>query len=138
MKMKVKLLEHGIMPKRGKKDDAGFDIFLPSDITLWPHDTVVIDTGVCVEIPDGYAGMFVVRSSVSKTGIIIQPPLIDKGYTGELHIIAVNTSAKKYQYSKGERLCSLLVFPIFTGDLEQVDELAESERGTAWSGSSGR
>lgn len=136
--MKVKLLEYGIMPKKGRADDAAFDIFLPQDIFIWPNETVVINTGVCVEIPDGYAGMLVIRSSISKAGLIIQPPLIDKGYTGELHIIAVNTSNNKLQYNKGNRICSLLIFPIFSGELELVSELSKTDRNDSWSGSSGK
>ena len=136
--MKVKLLEHGIMPKKGHADDAGYDIYVPVKTVINPGETVVIDTGVCVEIRKGYAGMFVVRSSVSKKGIIIQPPMIDYGYTGELHIMAANIGTKKFSVDAGDRLCSLVVFPIYTGKLELVDELADTERGTAWSGSTGK
>lgn len=136
--MKIKLLSHGKMPTRAHATDAGYDIYLPEDVTFWPGSTEVINTGVCVQIPHGCAGMFVVRSSVSKTGLIIQPPLIDEGYTGELHIIAVNPLGQKLQYKAGDRICSLVVFPVVTEDLEQVEELDASERGTNWSGSSGK
>jgi len=136
--MKVKLINGGIMPKRGKERDAGFDIFLPQNVILRAHTTETISTGVCIELPEGYAAQFVVRSSMSRKGLIIQPPLIDELYRGELHIMAANFTDADMIFRAGERICSLLVFPIFTGELELADELSDTIRGADWSGSTGK
>lgn len=136
--MKIKLLNNTICPKRGREGDAGYDLFLNADICFKANDMTVIDTGVCVELPEGHAGLLAMRSSVCKTGLIIQQPLIDQNYRGELHILVYNPTNNDIIYKEGERVASLYVFPIYHGELEVVDELSSSNREQAWSGSSGR
>ena len=140
--MKVKLLPNGIMPKRGRASDAGFDIFLTEDVTFKPHTAVTLPTGVCIQVPEGYMGSVYIRSGVAnKTGrkLILQNPPIDEGYTGEIHLMVVNTALfKKYKFKKGDRICQLVFHKIYRGDLEPVETLDKSERGDAWTGSSGR
>lgn len=135
--MKIKLLNNTQMPKRGRDGDAGYDLFLNDNTVIIPGVNV-IDTGVCVELPKGYAGLLAMRSSICKTGLIIQQPLIDENYRGELHIIIFNPTDRIFTYNCGDRICSLYVFPIYHDELELVDELSESNRGTNWSGSSGK
>ena len=136
--MKVKLLGNTKCPKFGREGDAGYDLFLNAGVTFMPHETTVIDTGVCVELPKGHAGLLAMRSGVCKTGLIIQQPLIDENYRGELHILVHNPTDTEFTYGEGDRVCSLYVFPVYQGALEVVDELSDSNRGTAWAGSSGR
>lgn len=136
--MKIKLLNNTKCPKQGRPGDAGYDLFLNSDVTFKAHEVTVVDTGVCVELPEGHAGLLAMRSSVCKTGMIIQQPLIDENYRGEIHILIVNPTDTTFEYKAGDRVCSLYVFPVYHQELEIVDELSESNRGTAWSGSSGK
>ena len=136
--MKIKLLGNTKCPKQGRVGDAGYDLFLNEDVTFKSHEVTVVDTGVCVELPEGYAGLLAMRSSVCKTGLIIQAPLIDENYRGELHTLIYNPMDSDISYSAGDRVCSLFVFPVYHQELEIVDELSDSNRGTAWSGSSGK
>ena len=78
--MKVKLINGAQMPKQGRPGDAGYDLFLNDDVVFKAHTTTVVDTGVCVKLPEGHAGLLAMRSSVCKTGMIIQQPLIDENY----------------------------------------------------------
>ena len=136
--MKIKLLENGIMPKRGRAGDAGFDVFLPQDEDIPGSCGFCLNTGICLELEEGYAAMFVPRSSSAMKGLIISDCLIDSNYRGEVHIIGHNHNSKSFQFKKGDRIASLLIFPIYTGELEQVEELSESNRGSDWNGSSGK
>ena len=136
--MKVKLINNTQCPKQGRDGDAGYDLFLNADVKFPPHETTVINTGVCVELPKGHAGLLAMRSSVCKTGLIIQQPLIDENYRGELHVLVHNPNDEEYGYEAGSRICSLYVFPVYQGKLEVVDELSDSNRGIDWAGSSGR
>ena len=136
--MKIKLLGNTQCPKFGREGDAGYDLFLNSAVTFKAHEVTCVDTGVCVELPKGHAGLLAMRSSVCKTGMIIQQPLIDENYRGEIHILIYNPTDSDFTYDEGDRVCSLYVFPVFTEALEVVDELSDSNRGTAWSGSSGK
>lgn len=136
--MKIKLIKDAQCPKQGRPGDAGYDLFLIADTTFAPHSATVVDTGVCVELPEGHAGLLAMRSSVCKTGMIIQQPLIDENYRGEIHIIIYNPTDFNFTYNKGDRVCSLYVFPVYHEALEIVDELSETNRGSSWSGSSGK
>ena len=136
--MKVKLLNGTKCPERKRKEDAGYDFYLNSDVTLRAHTVTIIDTGVCVELPKGTAGLLAMRSSICKQNLIIQQPLIDENYRGEIHGMIYNANDEDISFKAGERLYSLFVFPVFQEDLEIVDELSESERGANWSGSSGK
>lgn len=136
--MKVKLLNGTKCPERKRKEDAGYDFYLNADITLKAHTVTIVDTGVCVELPKGTAGLLAMRSSICKQNLIIQQPLIDENYRGEIHGMIYNANDEDISFKAGERLYSLFVFPVFQEELEIVDELSESERGTNWSGSSGK
>lgn len=136
--MKVKLLENGIMPKKGREGDAAWDVYLPEDLILPPNELFCIDTKVCIELNKGYAAMFVPRSSSAKKGIYISDCLIDSNFRGEIHILGVNLSNNILEFNKGDRIASLLIFPVFDEELEQVEELSKSNRENNWNGSSGK
>lgn len=135
--IRVKLIKNAQMPKQGRAGDAGYDLYLLEDVTF-KKGVTVLDTGICVELPEKTAGLLAMRSSVCKTGLIIQQPLIDENYRGELHIIIVNPFRKKIKYNKGDRICSLYIFPVVHDNLLEAKELTISNRGTNWSGSSGK
>ena len=134
--MKVKLLEGTKCPRQGREGDAGYDFFLREDVTLKAHQVTVIDTGVCVELPKGYAGLLAMRSSICKKNLIMQQPLIDENYRGEIHGMIYSDNDEDRTFLAGERLYSLYVFPVYQEPLQVVDELSETNRGTAWAGSS--
>ncbi len=136
--MKVKLLNNTQCPKQGRDGDAGYDFFLNSDVTIKAHEVTIIDTGVCVELPKGYAGLLAMRSSICKQNLIMQQPLIDENYRGEIHGMIYSDNDEDLEFKAGERLYSLYVFPVYHEALEVVDELSESNRGSNWAGSSGR
>ena len=136
--MKIKLLDGAQMPKQGRVGDAGYDLFLKEDVVIKAHEVTIIDTGVCVELPEGHAGLLAMRSSICKKNLIMQQPLIDENYRGEIHSMIYSANDEDLEFKAGERLYSLYVFPVYHGELEVVDELSESNRGTSWAGSSGK
>lgn len=122
------------MPVRKHPSDTGADFFLLEDITLDPHETIVIPLGFGVEIPNGYTGKLQVRTSIAKRGIHIEQCAIDAGYNGELHAITTNMSDKVQIFDKGERIGYLEVYPCVYPIL--VENEGE-KRGDGWSGSTG-
>lgn len=136
--MKIKLLENTKCPKQVRVGDAGYDFFLNKDVILNPHEVTVIDTGVCVELPKGYAGLLAMRSSICKKKLIMLQPLIDENYRGQIHAMIYSAYDEPIEFKKDERLYSLFVFPVYQEQLEVVEELSESNRGDAWAGSSGK
>ena len=136
--MKIKLINGAQCPKQGRPGDAGYDFFLKDDVTIKAHTVTIIDTGVCVELPAGHAGLLAMRSSICKKNLIMQQPLIDENYRGEIHGMIYSDNDEDLEFKAGERLYSLYVFPVYHDKLEIVDELSDSNRGAAWAGSSGK
>ena len=137
--MKFKLFANGITPVRKHEEDGGVDIFLPEEVYIKPSETIKVGLGIGVQIPHGYAGQLVPRSSIANQGLSVYTPLIDEGYTGELFLIAQNTNLHHLQYNRGDRICSLVVFKVSDDkSIEIVDEFPETSRGDGCLGSTGK
>ena len=136
--MKIKLIKNAQMPTKGREGDAAWDVYLLKDVYIPAGSGFCLDTGICLELDPGHAAIFVPRSSTAKKGISISNCLIDSNYRGEVHILGMNQSCYDLTFNKGDRMASLLIFPIYNGELEQVEELSESNRGNSWNGSSGK
>lgn len=135
--MKIKLIDYGYKraPKRQHYNDTGADVYCLHDITIFPHETVVIPVGFGIDLPDGYNAHFQTRTSIAKKGIIVQQCAIDAGYKGELNMIVTNMSNVVFEAKKGDRLCYLEVYPVAYCDY--VKKLGE-ERGTGAFGSTNK
>lgn len=138
MKMNVMLDEDAMMPQRAYELDAGYDIFSPVKICVWKHDSVVIDTGVHVEIPQGYVGMLKSKSGLNIKYGLTGEGVIDSGYTGSIQCRLYNDSFQNYHIERGDKIIQLVILPIATPELVLVDSLAETERGANGFGSTGR
>ena len=137
--MKIKLFNPKIqLPEKKREGDAGWDIYLPYDVLFKKGEVTTINLGFGVKLPDGYAGLFAMRSSVCREGLIMQMPLIDSNYIGELHAVIYNPTNQDILYYQGERVCSLFIFPVFNESLEIVEDLGTTNRGENRFGSSGR
>ncbi|MCT2554235.1 MULTISPECIES: dUTP diphosphatase [Staphylococcus] len=164
--LQVKLLsETARMPERNHETDAGYDIFSAETVVLEPQEKAVIKTDVAVSIPEGYVGLLTSRSGVSsKTHLVIETGKIDAGYHGNLGINIKNDAIASngyitpgvfdikgeidlsdairqygtYQINEGDKLAQLVIVPIWTPELKQVEEFGSvSERGAKGFGSSG-
>lgn len=135
MKIKFNRLREGtLLPKRAHYNDAGADVYNPKDIYIANGQTVSIDLGFGVEIPDGFMGIVYVRSGMAKRGITLEMPPIDSGYRGEIHALITNHTGSAIKLEKGDRIGQLVILPIVLADF--VEELSE-ERGTGAFGSTG-
>jgi len=136
-----KLREDAIVPENAYNGDAGYDLCACEGCELKPFERKLIGTGLAVEIPYGYAGFVLPRSGLAlKQGLSIvnAPGLIDSNYRGELGVIAINLDANNtIQINPGDRVAQLVIMKVEDVDFKQVDELAESERGSGGFGSSG-
>ena len=137
MKLKVKLDQGAEMPNRAHKDDAGLDLFAADTVYIAPRSHEVVETGVHVEIPRGFVGLLTSKSGLmSKHGITCRGT-IDSGYTGSIKAVMFNHSDKAYKVEKGSKVTQLVILPIVTPEIELVDLLEETERGSGGFGSTG-
>ena len=133
--MKIKLDDFAIMPTRAHRTDAGLDIYSPIDFTL--EDSYVINTGVHVEIPACTVGFLKSKSGLNVNYGIVSEGVIDEGYTGAIRVKLYNNSGVPVRFKRGEKITQLVILPCFTPEVEQVDELDETERGDKGFGSTG-
>jgi dUTP diphosphatase len=137
----VKRLHEGAtVPTRAYEGDAGLDLAACERVELGPGERALVGTGLAVAIPDGHAGFVQPRSGLAaRHGIAVlnSPGLVDAGYRGELKVALLNTDqAEPFVVEPGMRIAQLVVVPVATPDLVEVDELPISERGEKGFGSS--
>lgn len=135
-----RLNEYVELPTRGSKDAAGLDLYCPFHIKVPADSQKKIPLGVAVEIPKGYMGILVPRSSMSKTPLRCANSIgvIDADYRGELSIAYENISCSDYTIFRGERIAQLIIVPIAVVDVEEAQTLSETERGDGGYGSTGK
>jgi dUTP pyrophosphatase len=140
--LQVKLLHPDARPpERTRPGDAGYDLRCVEPFTLEPGERRLVPTGVAIALPAGTAGLVVPRSGRAiehGISVVNGPGLVDPNYRGELRVILVNLGAERFEGAAGDRIAQLLMVPFVAPDLQLVDELPESERGTNGFGSSGR
>ena len=129
-------------PTRGSAEAAGWDLYAATSyiITIKPHQTVKIGTGLSMELPKGTFGAVFARSGIA-TKRALRPSncvgVIDTDYRGEL-IVALHNDSDQDQYVEpGERIAQLIVMPYIPINLTEVDELSETERGNGGFASTG-
>jgi dUTP pyrophosphatase len=158
--MNVVLDEGAIMPVKAHETDAGFDIFarytfivpecshhlLVRDLGFaYPPKAetsvgyAVHDTGVHIEIPQGYVGFLKSKSGLNVNHSITSEGVIDSGYTGSIVVKLYNHSSVPYTIEKGDKISQLVILPISdVNELTLVDTLNETDRGDNGFGSTGK
>jgi dUTP pyrophosphatase len=132
-----------INPIYAKEGDSGFDLRADESGLLKPMERKLVSTGLYFELPDGYELQIRPRSGLAyKHGITVlnSPGTVDTGYRGEIKVLLVNISNDKFTWEKGERIAQGVVsYRISSdyGDLLEVLEINESERGEGGFGSTG-
>lgn len=144
MKLKVVLEKDAIMPTKANSLDAGFDLYSMSDTLVCGRSSetqgcyACFDTGVHIEIPQGYVGFLKSKSGLNVNHNLTSEGVIDAGYTGSIMVKLYNHGEESYLVEKGDKISQLVILPIPQIELEQVETLGESERGDKGFGSSGR
>ena len=134
----LKVSSEATLPTRAHPDDAGLDLYNLEDILLDAGQGKVAKTGIAIALPVGYVGLVADRSSLAKKGIKTAGGVIDAGYRGEIHIVLWNISKEPIQLKRGERIALLLIFPIATPAVQEVNSLDETRRGSCGFGSTGK
>lgn len=144
MKLKVKKLDdRAILPTYGSDFSAGADLYALSDeeIKIAPRETVLIHTGISIEIPIGYGGFIYARSGLStKRGLAPanKVGVIDADYRGEIMVPLFNQSQETQTILNGDRVAQLVIAPFLKAEFELCDELGETSRGESGFGSTGK
>ena len=123
-----KLHEKATIPKRATPGSAGYDLTPCEDGVIKKFSTVKINTGLALEIPKNHVGLIKARSSCFSKQLNIDG-VIDSDYRGPIYIQVQNLSSRNFEYSaKGKPIAQLLLIPIFTPELNQVENLSQTTR----------
>ncbi len=142
--LKVKRLAHcKELPRYATPGAAGMDLTAAIDLpfTLGVGQRYAMPTGIIIEVPAGYEGQVRPRSGLAfKAGISLTNCVgtIDSDYRGEVKVLLINHGQAPYVFEPGERIAQLLITPVPTVDIEEVEELSSAERGAGGFGSTGR
>lgn len=142
MQLKIRRLDAELpMPRYAHQGDAGLDLFAAVDITLQPFERSLVPTGIAVAIPEGFAGFVQPRSGLaisSGLSLVNTPGLIDSHYRGEIKVIAINLDASTpIVISRGDKIAQLVIQPVVSASLLEVDTLDVTARGEGGFGSTG-
>ncbi len=128
------------VPTYGSQSAAGADLYALEGAEILPGQTVLIHTGIALEIPEGYAGLIYARSGLAtKQGLAPanKVGVIDADYRGEIMVSLHNHSAEARKIDGGERIAQLVVTPFLRVDFDEVSDLSDTDRGAGGFGSTG-
>lgn len=136
--MRIILDEGAFMPERAHELDAGYDLRTPMNLEVWPMESVTVSTGVHMEIPKGYVGFLKSKSGLNVKHDLTGEGVVDAGYCGSIVVKLYNHGDKVYKFRRGDKIIQIVLLPVYTPELEVVDEFENTERGSNGFGSTGR
>jgi dUTP pyrophosphatase len=125
------------LPRRAHPQDGGLDLYAMETLWLKPGQSAQLSAGIALNIPTGYVGFIMGRSSMNKRSILCQTGVVDAGYTGELGVILINLSGEEQTIKQGDRIAQLVITPVSLAQPVESENLGESERGDSGFGSTG-
>ena len=136
--LKVKRLsKEAVLPTKSYKYAAGFDLYALKAEKIAANGIKAISTGIAVEIPIGFYGQIFERSGFSlKSTLTRKAGVIDSDYRGEIKVIMQNSGAYPETVEAGQKFAQLVILPIPTLQVEEVEELSNTDRGEKGFGSS--
>ena len=144
MRIKIKKLsDKAIIPTYGSSGSAGGDLYSAEEktVVIAPGETVLIGTGLSVEIPEGYVGLVYARSGLAtKSGLAPanKVGVIDSDYRGEIKVGLLNHSKEVRTVATGDRIAQMVITPFVTAEYYEADELSDTKRGEGGFGSTGK
>lgn len=138
--MNVILDQHvrAFMPEFAHNSDAGADLRSPVHAVVPARGSVVIDTGVHVEIPEGYTIFLKSKSGLNVNYNLIGEGVIDSGFLGSIRVKLYNLGNSDYVISRGDKIIQMVILPCAHCEFTEVKKFAETERGYGGFGSTGR
>tara|TARA_B100000963_G_C22633001_1_gene675987 strand:- start:2500 stop:2940 length:441 start_codon:yes stop_codon:yes gene_type:complete len=130
------------LPKYETSGSSGMDLAanIENSLDIKPGETAIIPTGLALSIPNGFEVQIRPRSGLAakkKISVLNTPGTIDSDYRGEIKIILINLGKDIFKVETGLRIAQMVVCPVVKADLQEVDDLKITDRGTGGFGSTG-
>lgn len=136
-----KLINDAKIPFYAHEGDAGMDLYSSEEKIILPGESVLVKTGISIELPHNTEAQIRPRSGLAlkhSITVLNSPGTIDEGYRGEIGIILINHGKEKFFVEKYMRIAQMVIKPVIRAEIQEVtDELSETERAKGGFGSSG-
>jgi dUTP pyrophosphatase len=121
-----KLRAEARLPEYKSEGAAGADLYacIDEELIVSPGTTVLVPTGLALEIPPGFQGEVRARSGLAlREGLFVlnAPGTIDSDYRGELKIILSNFSSEKRTIHPFDRIAQLVIMPVVKSTFVESD-----------------
>ena len=142
-KILIKRLSKEIsLPKYETTGSSGMDLAanIVDNINIDPGKTAIIPTGLALSVPKGFEVQIRPRSGLAakkKITVLNTPGTIDSDYRGEIKVILINLGLESFKIEKGLRIAQMVVCPVEQVQIEEVEDLSETDRGRGGFGSTG-
>ncbi|MCZ2260606.1 dUTP diphosphatase [Sporosarcina sp. G11-34] len=139
LKMK-KLIDDAKIPQYAHDGDAGMDLYSIEEKTINPGETVLIKTGIQIELPKNTEAQIRPRSGLAlkhSITVLNTPGTIDEGYRGEVGVILINHGKQSFSVEKYMRIAQMVIKPVLRVDVIEVEELSFTVRSQGGFGSTG-
>ena len=142
-KILIKRLSKNIsLPKYETEGSSGMDLTANVNkvIEIQPGKSEIIPTGLALSIPKNYEIQIRPRSGLAaknQISVLNTPGTIDEDYRGEIKVILINLGTELFKIEKNLRIAQMVVCPIEQAELEEVEDLSKTNRGTGGFGSTG-
>lgn len=139
MVLRVKRLsENATIPTRASSLAAGYDLYSARDIVIPAEGKQLVETDIAIAVPEGCYGRVAPRSGLAlKHHIDVGAGVIDRDYRGNVGVVLFNLGKQEFNVKKGDRIAQLVLERVCTPDVQEVQELTETERGAGGFGSTG-
>uniref|UniRef100_A0A7N9D985 Deoxyuridine 5'-triphosphate nucleotidohydrolase n=1 Tax=Macaca fascicularis TaxID=9541 RepID=A0A7N9D985_MACFA len=131
----ARLSDHATAPTRGSARAAGYDLYSAYDYTIPPMEKALVKTDIQIALPSGCYGRVVL---LCDNVIHVSFGVINEDYRGNVGVVLFNFGKEKFEVKKGDRIAQLICERIFYPEIEEVQALDDTERGSGGFGSTGK
>ena len=136
----VKLKSSAVIPRYEHYGDSGMDLISIEEVEIKSYESKLIKTGISIELPPNTEAQIRPRSGLAlkhQITVLNTPGTIDEGYRGEIGVVLINLGSISFKVLPGMRIAQMVIMPIIRVEIEEVDSLSSSIRGTDGFGSTG-
>ena len=136
----VKLKSSAVIPRYEHYGDSGMDLISIEEVEIKSYESKLIKTGISIELPPNTEAQIRPRSGLAlkhQITVLNTPGTIDEGYRGEIGVVLIHLGSFSFKVLPGMRIAQMVIMPIIRVEIEEVDSLSSSIRGTDGFGSTG-
>jgi len=141
MELKIKRVHpDAVLPNYANHGDAGLDLYSVEEKLILPGETVLIDTGIQIALPENTEAQIRPRSGLAlkhSITLLNTPGTIDYGYRGNIGVIMINHSQEAFLVKKQMKIAQMVIAPVLRVTVSEAEELSITARGAGGFGSSG-